>query len=418
MNWKHVHLIFLREMNDQLRDRRTLFTIAILPMLLYPLLGMLMMQIAQFNREYTVHIRVVGAENWPQHSPLLDQAQQLIPLPGMEKTMRLMEIEAVAWPKDPSPEALDKLMLSSRAAVQADVVDAVLLIEPEFSSLLESRLALHTIDTPAPTTDESATPTGQSLDGEEGLKLIANLARDNSKIAQSRLQSVLDQWRSRWVATQLTAVGMNPRLVEPIMLAETDTSVSSVRRAMLWSKVLPFVMLVWALTGAFYPAIDLCAGEKERGTLETLLSSPARRREIVWGKLLTISVFSIGSALLNLMSMHLTAGLIVKQLAAQGSTAVAEALGPMPLHAFGWLVLLLIPMMVGLSDTVSLGVGGRRTSPQHQGRPVLFDAPAVGDSATGRTTHVARFGIEPWYQFGPRLGSRVPGPFADRGALY
>ncbi|MEZ6078857.1 MAG: hypothetical protein R3C56_25230 [Pirellulaceae bacterium] len=126
MNWKHVHLIFLREMNDQLRDRRTLFTIAILPMLLYPLLGMLMMQIAQFHREYTVSIRVVGAENWPARSPLLDAHQQLIPLPGLEKITRLVEIEAVPWPSDDSPEARAKLEQASRAAVMADVVDAVL----------------------------------------------------------------------------------------------------------------------------------------------------------------------------------------------------------------------------------------------------------------------------------------------------
>jgi sodium transport system permease protein len=68
----------------------------------------------------------------------------------------------------------------------------------------------------------------------------------------------------------------------------------------LWSKILPFVLMVWALTGAFYPAIDLCAGEKERGTLETLLSSPALRTEIVWGTL-TVMTF-MATSLLNLLS--------------------------------------------------------------------------------------------------------------------
>jgi sodium transport system permease protein len=366
MNWKHVHLIFLREMNDQLRDRRTLFTITILPMLLYPLLGMLMMQIAQFNREHTVRIRIVGAENWPSESPLLDDSQQLLPQPGLEKLSKLVEIESVPWPADDGEGAREKLVSSSRAAIMADVVDAVLIVEPEFEKLLQQRLADNNGQPPqaanpamtekpaeVPTEEPSHTPIEGTAAtpshpipsaSQDGLQLIANLARDNSKIAQNRLEAVLDQWRSNWVATQLAAFGMNPRLVDPIYLTETDTSESSVRRAMLWSKVLPFVMLVWALTGAFYPAIDLCAGEKERGTLETLLSSPARRREIVWGKLLTISVFSVGSALLNLLSMHLTASIIVKQLASQGSAQIAEALGPMPIHAFGWLVLLLLPM--------------------------------------------------------------------------
>ncbi len=349
MNWKHVQLIFRREMNDQLRDRRTLFTIAILPMLLYPLLGMLMMQIAQFHREHTVSIRVVGAENWPSQSPLFNAQRQLVPIPGLEKLTRLVEIEMVPWPDDHSNAAREELAQASRAAVMADAVDAVLLIEPQFPSLLQSRAAQAVDRDGQPTANGAESATVEAvreppLGTDDGLELIANLARDNSKIAQARLSTVLDQWRANWVASQLSAVGVNPRLVEPITLTETDTSISSVRRAMLWSKILPFVMLVWALTGAFYPAIDLCAGEKERGTLETLLSSPARRREIVWGKLLTISVFSIGSALLNLMSMHLTASIIVKQLASQGNTEIASALGPMPLHAFGWLLLLLIPM--------------------------------------------------------------------------
>ncbi len=69
MNWRHVHLIYMREMRDQLRDRRTLFTITILPLMLYPLLGMLMMQIAQFKREQNVRVRIMGVENWPSDPP-------------------------------------------------------------------------------------------------------------------------------------------------------------------------------------------------------------------------------------------------------------------------------------------------------------------------------------------------------------
>src|SRR5262249_52760149 len=57
----------------------------------------------------------------------------------------------------------------------------------------------------------------------------------------------------------------------------------------------------------FHPAVDLTAGEKERGTMETLLISPASREEIVAGKFLTVWVFSAGSTLLNLLSMGLTA---------------------------------------------------------------------------------------------------------------
>ncbi len=365
MNWKHVQLIFLREMNDQLRDRRTLFTITILPILLYPLLGLLMMQIAQFSREHTVRIRVVGMEHWPQQLRLLDDENGLAANLGLENMSRLVEFESSAWPKsatvDGSELALEEVERQSRAALALDEVDAVLVVGPDFEDQLSSRLAA--VAKPA---DESLPPTSEMVPGDDpsgqvheavstaehpaqsvgvdGLQLIANLARDHSQIAQQRMNLILDRWQQQWVAAQLSSAGVNPQLVDPLRLTQTDTAPSSVRRAMMWSKILPFVMLVWALTGAFYPAIDLCAGEKERGTLETLLSSPARRREIVWGKLLTISVFSTGSALLNLMSMHLTAGIIVNKLASAGSPQLAEALGPMPLQALGWLVLLLLPM--------------------------------------------------------------------------
>ena len=103
----------------------------------------------------------------------------------------------------------------------------------------------------------------------------------------------------------------------------------------LWSKILPFVLLLWALTGAFYPAVDLCAGEKERGTLETLLSSPAERSEIVWGKLLTVMLFSIATAVLNLLSMGLTGALVVRHM---------PDFGPPPLLAIVWLLIALVPV--------------------------------------------------------------------------
>ncbi|MEK6247411.1 MAG: CPBP family glutamic-type intramembrane protease, partial [Planctomycetales bacterium] len=109
----------------------------------------------------------------------------------------------------------------------------------------------------------------------------------------------------------------------------------------LWSKILPVVLMIWAVTGAFYPAVDLCAGEKERGTLETLLTSPARRIEIVLGKLFTIMLFSIATALLNLVSMGITGAVVVSQL---GEMSIKADVGPPPLLSMVWLSLMLIPV--------------------------------------------------------------------------
>ncbi len=66
MRWSHIKLIFSREVRDQLRDRRTMFTVLFLPLLLYPLMGSVMFEVAQFHREQKVVIGVVGAENLPE----------------------------------------------------------------------------------------------------------------------------------------------------------------------------------------------------------------------------------------------------------------------------------------------------------------------------------------------------------------
>ena len=121
----------------------------------------------------------------------------------------------------------------------------------------------------------------------------------------------------------------------PFDIATDDVADALQRKAAMWSKILPFVLLIWALTGAFYPAIDLCAGEKERGTLETLLSSPAERLEIVWGKLLTVMLFSMFTAVLNLASMALTGSLILSHL---------PDFGPPPAAAILWLLVALVPV--------------------------------------------------------------------------
>ena len=131
---------------------------------------------------------------------------------------------------------------------------------------------------------------------------------------------------------------ISPLVTSPFEIREVDVSKEISRRAAFWSKVLPFVVFVWALTGAFYPAVDLCAGEKERGTLETLLSSPAERSEIVLGKLLTIMGFSAATSLLNLLSMAITGTAVILLQPAM------FPIGPPPILALGWLLLALLPI--------------------------------------------------------------------------
>jgi sodium transport system permease protein len=168
-------------------------------------------------------------------------------------------------------------------------------------------------------------------------------ARDESQLANSRVHSLLDRWQSQIIRSNLVAGRLPIEITHPFEVQDENIATAQGRQAAFWSKLLPFIVFICALTGAFYPAVDLCAGEKERGTLETLLTSPAQRSEIVGGKLLTVLTFSIGSALCNLASMAITGQLIINQLNAM-APAGSEPLSPPSLASIGWLLIALLPM--------------------------------------------------------------------------
>ena len=97
-----------------------------------------------------------------------------------------------------------------------------------------------------------------------------------------------------------------PGYAQPIEVRALDAATEQEVGGSVWGRIFPFLLVMMSLTGAFYPAVDLCAGEKERGTMETLLISPASRAEIVVGKFLCVLLASVTTAVLNLASMGLT----------------------------------------------------------------------------------------------------------------
>ncbi len=331
MNWNHVQLVFVREVRDQLRDRRTMFTICVLPLLLYPFMGMLMMQLAQFHRQQHVTIAVAGLENWPVALPLIENDAD-----AESDTIRWKKIDPIATVKlreslhqgpSTSPHSSQNPRVASEQVLQEIQADALLIVPESFAHFLQNSHS-----DPCLSSDVNR------------LCLVNNLRWERSQLATKLLMEHMDVWKDGWIRHRLSESQIDSRLLDQPRVYQLDVANPELKRTLVWSKILPFVMLIWALTGAFYPAIDLCAGEKERGTLETLLSGPAGRREIVWGKLLTVTSFSIFTALLNLGSMHITAAIVIRQFSNLGASEMASALGPLPLRSMIWLLLLVIPI--------------------------------------------------------------------------
>jgi sodium transport system permease protein len=338
MKWNNVKWVFLREARDQLRDRRTLFTIAILPLLLYPLMGMVTMQISQFMREHPTKVRLIGARNLPTDPPLLDDGSFHSDI-MLERERSLLELQLDDFPPpNVTNEQFEKLV---ERDIHAGRYDTAIYFPNGFAEDLaafRSQLAAN----------GGSDPSAAGKDGEPTVPLppspsiFFNAASDKSRVARDRVERVLQRWRESIVRENLRSRHVPESATQPFELKTTDVAEEFRRRAAFWSKVMPFVVLIWALTGAFYPAIDLCAGEKERGTLETLLCSPAERSEIVWGKLLTVMAFSMATSLLNMCSLGATALLFLNQYAGAVGESGAQFAPPPPASIL-WLILALIP---------------------------------------------------------------------------
>ncbi len=331
MNRTNIKLIFAREVRDQLRDRRTVFMIVVLPLLLYPLLGMSFFQISQFMQEQPTSVLIVGFEEIGEAPALLENNHFAPNLFSKADNHRLLELHFAGT----DPDYADSTLLTApristaeetREAVLDGRYDAALFFPRDFAKRLGYVRRPHA-DSSGPAAALPAVPQPE---------IIYTTANEKSQIAFARLFDVLRRWREEISRQNLIASGVplaavNPFEVETFDMArETGTSGIAV-----WAKILPVMLLIWALTGAFYPAIDLCAGEKERGTLETLLCSPAERSEIVCGKLLTVMLFSIITAVLNIISVGMTGWLVLARLPGFGAPPAGAAL---------WLLLALIPV--------------------------------------------------------------------------
>ena len=364
---RNVKHIFLREVRDQLRDRRTLFIIAVLPILLYPLLGMSMFQMAQFMQEQPTKVLIIGGQQMFGEADSQEAASQLfteLKKPEDAETQDVSEpsvnkifspplfrgetppaqlqqaklLKLTFWedwkqaPKDGDPIEYAKKLVSTGK------FDAAVYFAPDFAEQLERFRAAYRQHgegekQEVPEGTETKTKVPQP-------SIFYTTTSERSQITFGRLSFVLHNWVTDVGRQNLVEAGLPSDVTKPFKIQVDDLAVKQGKSGVAaWAKILPLMLLIWALTGAFYPAIDLCAGEKERGTLETLLCSPAHRSEIVMGKLATVMVFSIMTAVLNIVSIGITGWFLISKVPVMGA-----AMGSPPWMAIVWLIPTLIPV--------------------------------------------------------------------------
>jgi len=406
VSWKNIKLIFMRELRDQLRDRRTLFMITILPLFLYPMLGLGVVQMMlTFSEQQRIAI-ILNADDLPDSPSLLDEngIQSEWYDQGNKETSSLRilaertdkDVAAVSSPDDSgspddsaatkkTPDAESKTT-EARARRRGETTDTELLLAAHgLAEQIQALSILHQkADDAANSNERSAlqdliserfgesgfqvlviVPKGygaamksmqdqikaRSEGSETGdtqiarvppIVIVRNSADDKSNVAFGRIQKALVHWEDAVRRRSFESASLPLALEHPAQLTYVEVAREEQVAASVWSKMFPALLVIMALTGAFYPAVDLGAGEKERGTMETLLISPAKRIELVMGKFLTIMLFSVATAMLNLTSMGLTGQQMASGIGRGMANSVSlEFPGFAPLM---WMIILLLPL--------------------------------------------------------------------------
>ena len=296
-------IVFTKELRETVRDRRTLLMMVVVPVLLYPVLLVVSEQILLFGQRRlestAAMVAIVG-----------DAPEELLAL--VDSAATLERISITRPPED---------------VLRDDVVAAVAVMGP-----------------------------GVEGEGTRTVTLLYDATSDQSLRGRRMLAQVLDDWQDTLLARRLEARGLPGSFAVPVAVADSSVARPEEVGGYTLGRILPLLLVVITLLGAFYPAIDLAAGEKERGTLETLLTAPVPPGAVVAGKFLTVALIGIVAAALNLGSMLLTFQTGVLQVASQIGLDVSLPVGSVVI-----IFLTLIPLAV-LFGALFLGLAVRSSS--------------------------------------------------------
>ena len=270
-----VKLIAAKETRDLLRDRRTVMLILVLPLLLYPLFGFAGFVLASGIIKQETTVGLVGSPGTGLPPLLADS--------GTTFADGLMTAKFEGGPVTVKP--IDDE--NAEESLNSKAVDVIVRIPPGFAESVAA----------------GAKPKVEIRirDGDE-----------KSKLAGRRVQAILATWSAKVRERRFEKAGLPKDFDKPFEVKDPDDKKDELKKGAdelrdQFVKIFPFILIIWVVAGAIQPAVDLTAGEKERGTMETLLISPAERSEIVVGKFVAVTFFSFASVVWNVFWLTVSA---------------------------------------------------------------------------------------------------------------
>jgi sodium transport system permease protein len=255
MSLRNIAVVYRKEVTEWVRDRRTLISTVIIPLLLFPLLmvgfsSLAVVMVGKAQQE-TPKVMILGGQDSPQI---------------LEKLHSFDKIDIVPSADDWKHEISEKQI---RAAAE---------IPKDFQAAVESGHA-------------------------ETVKIYYYEGDLKSSFGADRLEKFFKDYSDSVVSSRLSSHNLPDSLLKPFDIKQQNVASAEKVSGATLGGIVGYMVILLCMTGAMYPAIDLTAGEKERGTMETILSSPISRTDLVFGKFGLVLSASLTTAILAVISM-------------------------------------------------------------------------------------------------------------------
>ena len=255
---KTVFVIFRKELIDTLRDRRTLVSMILIPLLLFPLL------IGISSRVMTSQIRKAQEKVLTVALIARGNAGEFRQLLLGQKDVRLIENLSID---------------SARSLIELDSLDACFEFAPDFDK--------------------------QVADLKPGAVTMFYKSTEQRSIEKERSADLLKRFELSLRTRRFESLRIDESVMRVVNLRQENIASAKQKLAGIIGGFLPYLFIIFCFLGSMYPAIDLAAGEKERGTLETLLTSPASRLEILFGKFGVVVLTGIVTAAVAIIGLYI-----------------------------------------------------------------------------------------------------------------
>jgi len=291
-----VWTLYRMELRSALRDRMIVTNSLLIPVLLYPLLlWFLFLGITFALGQAEGFTSSVAVSHWPAGDVGLRRAIENVP------RMRLV-----------SAPTLD----AAAQSIAQGTLDALVEFVPPQGA-------------------------GAVLPNNFVVRITFDASKERSQTARDRIAAEIERYREKWLERQARERGVDASAWQVFALAERNVASKKQMGSFLLSLLLPVIFAVMVMNGCFYPAVDTTAGERERGTWETLMAAPVSRSTAVVAKYLYVVTFGFVAGLINFISMAVTLKPVLGPLLARTGESLDFALPPaaLPLVVLGALLL-------------------------------------------------------------------------------